>query len=320
MTYILNVVDYGADPTGVADSAGAIQDAFDDAFGTSGSPHGSADAADNQPVFFPNGSYKVNSSLTLTKVVGGRIFGAGMTQSGLASGVNAPILITNGCSNLIIEQIGFQQITRDGNQIGIDLDWDGVATNCDGLHNNVFRDVGFGNCQTGIRLGHSNNDGANNFFEGCSFSNNARCIHVKSPEALNNSALHCVAQTFDIAFHAEEGQIHLYSLVIGASAGTPYAVQIDTIYPCNIIGGRSEGCDTLFQINDGILAIRGHVQAGGTEFIEINGGKVTIDTCVITNGGGGEINGAAGSLYLRGNSSFIPFDTSGFSGTIVQNI
>jgi len=54
---VTNVLDYGADPTGVADSTAAIQAAFD--------------APNLNPVFFPLGTYKVTGSggacLTLTK-------------------------------------------------------------------------------------------------------------------------------------------------------------------------------------------------------------------------------------------------------------
>ena len=49
----------------------AFQAAFDAAFGSSASPHGSANATSNRPVFIPNGNYKLNSTLNLTRDVAG---------------------------------------------------------------------------------------------------------------------------------------------------------------------------------------------------------------------------------------------------------
>ena len=56
---VVNVLDYGADPTFVADSRSAIQAAFDAAFGTAASPHGLTNAHLNKAVFIPNGRYKL---------------------------------------------------------------------------------------------------------------------------------------------------------------------------------------------------------------------------------------------------------------------
>lgn len=63
----LNVLDYGADPTGADDSTAAIQAAIDAGY----------------DVFFPDGNYKITSSLTLKNFV--RLFGNyGLTNTNLA--------------------------------------------------------------------------------------------------------------------------------------------------------------------------------------------------------------------------------------------
>ena len=73
---VLNVLDFGADPTGVADSTSAIQTAIDDGL------------ADNIPVFIPAGTYKISSVLTLSSSAtpylnGVKVFGAGQRQTTL---------------------------------------------------------------------------------------------------------------------------------------------------------------------------------------------------------------------------------------------
>lgn len=70
----LSVLDFGADPSGVADSTSAIQTAINQGLAT------------NQPVFFPAGDYKIISVITLSSSAtpylnGVRVFGAGQRQS-----------------------------------------------------------------------------------------------------------------------------------------------------------------------------------------------------------------------------------------------
>lgn len=55
---VLNVLDYGADPTGVADSASAIQTAID------------AAQTLKKSVYLPSGAYKVNTKLTISAPIG----------------------------------------------------------------------------------------------------------------------------------------------------------------------------------------------------------------------------------------------------------
>jgi hypothetical protein len=71
---VLNVLDFGADPTGVADSTTIIQTAIDQGLAT------------NTPVFIPAGEYRITSVITLSSSAtpflnGVKVFGAGSKQS-----------------------------------------------------------------------------------------------------------------------------------------------------------------------------------------------------------------------------------------------
>lgn len=71
---VISVLQFGADPTGVADSTSAIQSAINEGLAT------------NTPVFIPDGEYKITSVITLSSaptpyLTGIKVFGAGMRQS-----------------------------------------------------------------------------------------------------------------------------------------------------------------------------------------------------------------------------------------------
>lgn len=111
---VANILDYGADPTGVADSTSAIQAALDAA----------------SSVFIPPGTFKIT---TIYVDAAQRLFGAGMYESVLqkASGNNAPgvVLINtdpNGANVPVTTQIDNFQVRGETplnpalvNQVGI---------------------------------------------------------------------------------------------------------------------------------------------------------------------------------------------------------
>jgi hypothetical protein len=66
---VVNVLDFGADPTGVADSTTAIQAAIDSFGNTSANTAGS--------IYFPRGTYKVSSQIVFNGQTGFVIFGQG---------------------------------------------------------------------------------------------------------------------------------------------------------------------------------------------------------------------------------------------------
>src|SRR6266511_2059935 len=96
---IKNVKDFGAVGDGRNDDTAAIQAAFDAAFGTTASPHGSSGQYSNRPVYFPAGRYRITSALLLRSVQGGLIFGAGIQDTTIYnSTTGGTALRTNGCA------------------------------------------------------------------------------------------------------------------------------------------------------------------------------------------------------------------------------
>lgn len=130
---VANVLDYGADPSGVIDSTAAIQLCLDE------NPLGF--------VYFPEGTYKVTDTLT---IAGGaqNITGDGQRSiilvSGLASGQSVfQNYGTNGSrrSNQIFENI--QIFSVDGNGVGIALEF---------IERGVFRNIWFYGLETMVEV------------------------------------------------------------------------------------------------------------------------------------------------------------------------
>lgn len=123
-----NILDYGADPTGVSDSTTAIQNCIDS------NPLGE--------IFFPEGTYKITDSLTLA---GGaqNLIGEGQRSILLASGFisDQPMIINHGTtgarrSNQVIQ--GLQLFTANGNGVGLSLEF---------IERGIFKDLWFYNLQ-----------------------------------------------------------------------------------------------------------------------------------------------------------------------------
>jgi hypothetical protein len=91
---VFNVLNYGADPTGVVDSTAAFQAAIDDAL------YGS--------VYVPYGHYKITSTLTIVREL--IFYGEGMRESILewSGGGNPIIHVTTGADNTTIDSIAFE--------------------------------------------------------------------------------------------------------------------------------------------------------------------------------------------------------------------
>jgi hypothetical protein len=88
----VSVLDFGADPTGVADSTAAIQAAID-AQGTTAS------------IYFPTGTYLVSSAITLNKP--GVYFGDGWATNIRTSSATANIFTCTGAEQIHIEKMQF---------------------------------------------------------------------------------------------------------------------------------------------------------------------------------------------------------------------
>jgi hypothetical protein len=124
---LINVLDYGADPTGVADSTAAINAASDAAHaltaGTVVDPY-NPKTLGGCVVFFPAGEYTVSGKLTIYENCGFR--GAGNRSSVIYSSYNGNIIenqpsATYDAFGMLIEDIGIIGDRTKTSQVGIAL-------------------------------------------------------------------------------------------------------------------------------------------------------------------------------------------------------
>lgn len=115
----INVIDYGADPSGVADSTSAIQAAFDAAASSN-------ELANVKGVVFPEGLYKVSSSITISSQ---NIY---VTATGIAriqptdlsaSSTYTIFNLTGALGHATIENLTFYMFGSDCNGIGATQLW-----------------------------------------------------------------------------------------------------------------------------------------------------------------------------------------------------
>lgn len=317
---IVNVKDYGAVGDGSNDDYPAVQAAFDAAFGTAGSPHGLANSYQNRSVFFPNGKYLFNSGVpTLTRVVGGYIFGEGAGATEFTRAGAGPIIAFNGAADFVMER--FRLTGGGSNSPLIDLDWDNTAGG-DGLHNNVFRDIVLGNFSIGILIAKSGFGGSDNFFElvTCSGSGATTGIEARAATAINNTAINGGAAGCAQGYYSSGGSIHSLE---GSMATNTYDFRVDSGFPVSIIGGRSESSNTgqaILKLTSGLAIVKGFLHSlpsvGSGHIADISGGKAIFDACFSPC----VFSGAAGNLYIRCCSFTNGSLLAGYSGTVSQNI
>jgi len=137
---VLNVLDYGADRTGIADSSSAIQDAIDalDQTGFGGI------------VFLPWGDYKCNTGLSLPNLV--RLVGEGMDSSNLRYEGNGSAITLPGSVGDNVVKAGLKNLSVYGNnssQYGINAQY---STDC------VFENIRLYNHNIGLLLNWSYNN------------------------------------------------------------------------------------------------------------------------------------------------------------------
>jgi hypothetical protein len=314
---VVNVKDYGALGNNTGNDAPFIQAAIDAAFGTSGSPHGTS-ATLNRPLFFPNGTYPINTPLILTQVRGAHIYGSGMKSSYIKS--SGAALVTNG-----MEYCNFEDLTFEGatGSVCADIDWNGVGSV--GLKGNIFTNVNFGGGTYACRLGFSGNGGSNNHFFSCTFENTSVCgLTAYGAQAIGNTVQGGGASSNVTGYWAKSGQIASIN-DSGISGNTTQDVLVDSAFPILVKGCRTES-DLFFKCNSttGVAVLDGSSAAQSVNHFCHTKGKAIMDSCTTdsSNANTKLCNDATytGKVYMRGcifpQANFMV----GFAGTIGQNI
>jgi hypothetical protein len=151
---------FGIVGDGVADDTAAIQALLDYCFGPAGSPHGTNSRL-NKQCYFPPGIYKVTAKLTLTRIRGGRIFGAGRFATRIVTtSTTEPIFETNGFEYSFVHGMELRGVSTTPRLL--DLSWDNGAGPA--LQSNTFFDLYFDTAVIGIDIGRGGFMGSENHF------------------------------------------------------------------------------------------------------------------------------------------------------------
>jgi hypothetical protein len=331
---IINVKSFGATGNGSTDDSGAIQAAFDAAFGTTASPHGGAGRFSNKPVFFPVGNYRVVTPLTLRSIYGGYIFGAGsdctkLFYDGVVSGSPFTCLIkTNG---FVFSRFEGLHLSIGGNfTIAFYLYWDNTGDA--GLHANTFMDIRFtgeggpsdGFQTQGMLIGYLGiSEGSENVFINCVWDGFSHAgLKTAQDNSLNQTVIGGKAINCQYGMWASTGSIEA---IIGAtfSGNTIYDISNDNGNSM-VVSGCYSTSPNFCKNENTFMKISGVTHAGTAsgKFLQMNAGATVIDSCVVGNGstGVGIISGAS-KVYLRGNNfQASDYLTAAFTGTVSQNI
>jgi len=195
----VSVTDYGADPTGVADSTGAIQDAIDYVGSTGGGV-----------VYFPTGDYKISTvyiqhqRVTLLGQGDSSIIINSLTDNGIEAGLPGTIL-----SFIVIDGLRFDRATKSTNGAAVKMINTGYST---------VKNCNFKNSRFGVEV-KTHNDSLtiqnNTFLEGTYFG------------VLENNTNETWANDLTIRgnffWHVEEAAVYMSADGVGvASVGDTY--------------------------------------------------------------------------------------------------
>jgi hypothetical protein len=263
----VSVVDYGAKGDGVTDDTAGIQAAVNAAFGSSGAPHGTANATSNQVVYFPPGHYIITSPIRFTKIHGARVLGSGRFTTFVENTTaGSSVFVTNGCGYSRFE--GFKLRTTGTGAVCFDLDWDGDGSGSygGGLQSNTFSDMFFDHGDYGARIGHTGFMGSENLFLNCFF--NAAAVAGLATENFNACQQTIIGGNFQncqVGILIDEGAVEIVHGV-GFQQTRDYDIKClnsarDTM---SITGCRSESLNFLLQGNGytNIIDGCGHIGDG----------------------------------------------------------
>lgn len=315
-TYI-SVKDYGA--SGSADAAtntAAIQAALDDAFGSSGSPHGFGYGL-NKAVWFPPGLYQINAPLTLTGVMGGILQGAGRFSTTIQNVNNTGIFVTNGCSGVAFRDMC---LFHDGGTAPlIDADWDNIVGG-NALQSNTFHNIYFSGGSIGLRIGNTGYMGSENLILNCYFSGNTTYgIDICHYNALMNTILGGNFQACGTGIYVAAGST---PIIHGVSFQTQTAYDIeffnaayDTV---SIQGCRTESANFVKNWAT-FLHIDSCLQGGGGSGVFYTGsygGHDLITNCVSVEG---VISNVSNDVRVE-RSIFVPSGWASNSNITVSDV
>ena len=315
MPEILNPINFGADPTGAADSQPAFQSCVDTAFGTAASPHGLSTWL-NKPVFIPGGRFKLNSPVVFTDVKGGHIYGAGSGTTQISINNADCAFRTNGAAHCRFEK--FEIIGSGGELVGFDLDWTGTSTII-GLEHNLLQDIVIQNPPIGLRIGNTAG-GANNVLINFGCTNcSAVGIKIVGTAAVGQVLIGCGPSNNGKGIEVVNGNMAVltgpsFANQIGSPQG--YDIVLRGSGPTAIFGGRTESENFLDTTSDCHLSGMG-AAADTAIFLKIGGtAKVIMDAC----GAPGIITGAASgaTVYARGCQFPVGYHST-FTGTLYES-
>jgi hypothetical protein len=186
---IVNVKNFGALGNGSHDDTAEIQAAVDYAFGSAASPHGTysgsytTGSSANKILYFPPGIYNITAPILFTKLVGGRIMGAGRFVSYIKNVGVGSCFVTNGCSRSHFSDMSLEAGSGE-DACSFDLNFDGEPGG-NALQSNLFMNMDFGGGDYGCRIGAGLFMGSENTFQNCFFTSCA----VAAISTLNFNAL-----------------------------------------------------------------------------------------------------------------------------------
>jgi hypothetical protein len=275
-----NILDYGADPSGVSDSTAAIQACLN------------ANALGE--VFFPEGVYRITDSLTMA---GGaqNLIGEGQRSILIAYGFtsNKPIIINHGTpsvkrSNQVIK--GLQLFSDNGNGVGLSLEF---------IERGIFKDLWFYSLQKMVSV---TDQCYICLFESLrGYGITGKSFYVSAPAFNNNTLLNCTFGGTGFLLDSDSSQgIQFTACNFEACSydatypATFYALTNSSAELTGISGISFNGC--YWENNNCSAIVLNALSISGDSYDGISG--VNISGCYFT-GGYGDVGHANANYVLE---------------------
>lgn len=261
----LNVVDFGADKTGVADSTAAIQAALN------------AVTPDGTVVYFPLGTYKISATLTAS-VTGTQMMGDGWGSQILYDGtVTTPAINSGSSKRIFIRDLRISQTSATNAGTAIDasgfvngviervlIDGGGASGVSPNIGVNMDASGCFYNELRACRINYGGTSAAGVFIGGGANSNTLIDLRlVPGGDDVNSSGIYVTASSVIMMMRPD------------IEAATGNGIFLDTgAHGCTVIGAYTESNNINLKISSGVKAptiLGGTYQNGTTANIQDNG-------------------------------------------------